>query len=125
MIWVTGDIHGDPQRLSTAAFEEQEEFEDQNENFVIILGDFGLVWNYEKESKYEKWWLNWLEKKAIHDVIYLRKSRKLRQTGRVPCFRMEWWKSAFHSPSCDPFDARTSIQHPRQNILYFWRCCKS
>lgn len=70
MFWVTGDIHRDPRRLSTAAFEEQEEFEDQNENFVIILGDFGLVWAYEKESEYEKWWLNWLEKKAVYDTLH-------------------------------------------------------
>lgn len=95
MIWVTGDIHGDPSRLSSRSFDEQEFFNNPDENFVIILGDFGLVWNYEKESKTEKWWLDWLAAKP------------------------------FHPPSCDPFDERTSIQHPRQNILYLWRRCKS
>ena len=64
-IWVTGDIHGDPCRLNTASFEEQEEFEKQDENFLIILGDFGLVWAYGGESKYEKWWLDWLENKPF------------------------------------------------------------
>ena len=54
MIWVTGDIHGDPSRLSSRSFDEQEFFNNPDENFVIILGDFGLVWNYEKESKTEK-----------------------------------------------------------------------
>lgn len=33
------------------------------EDYVIILGDFGLVWDYAGESAYEKNWLDWLEKK--------------------------------------------------------------
>lgn len=69
MIWVTGDIHGDPSRLSSRSFDEQEFFEKQDENFVIILGDFGLVWNYEKESKTEKWLP---ERKWMKDFIILK-----------------------------------------------------
>ena len=65
MIWVTGDIHGDPSRLSSRSFDEQEFFEKQDEIFLIILGDFGLVWNREKENSHEKWWLNWLEDKPF------------------------------------------------------------
>ena len=43
-IFVTGDIHGDPSRLSTDNFCEQKSFSgNKNENIVIILGDFGLV----------------------------------------------------------------------------------
>ena len=53
MIWVTGDIHGDPSRLSSRSFDEQEFFEKQDEIFLIILGDFGLVWNREKENSHE------------------------------------------------------------------------
>ncbi len=62
-IYVTGDIHGNPVRFSSESFYEQKEFKDQNENFVIILGDFGLVWDYTGESKREKYWLDWLEEK--------------------------------------------------------------
>ena len=54
MIDVTGDIHGNPCRLSTESFYEQKEMTNQDENYVIILGDFGLVWNYEGESKQEE-----------------------------------------------------------------------
>ena len=50
-IWVTGDIHGDPSRLSVSHFSEQKEMTKQDENFVIICGDFGLVWEYRGESK--------------------------------------------------------------------------
>ena len=65
MIHVTGDIHGKPERLSTHSFYEQKEMKNQGENFVIILGDFGLIWNYETESSSEKYWLDWLENKPF------------------------------------------------------------
>ncbi len=64
-IYITGDIHGNPIRFSTESFYEQKEFKNQEENFVIILGDFGLVWNKDEESKQEKYWLDWLEKKPF------------------------------------------------------------
>lgn len=63
-IFVTGDIHGTPSRLSNKRF-----FADmdgsQDENFVIIAGDFGLVWDYEGENSQEKYWLKWLERKPF------------------------------------------------------------
>ena len=65
-VWVTGDIHGNPVRLSTENFYEQKEFSgNKNENTVIILGDFGLIWNRNGEDKQEKYWLNWLENKPF------------------------------------------------------------
>ena len=33
---------------------------------VIILSDFGLVWDCNGENKTEKYWLDWLEKKHMH-----------------------------------------------------------
>lgn len=65
-VYLTGDIHGDPRRLSSDSFYEQKEFSgNKDENFVIILGDFGLVWNRDKEGNQEKYWLNWLEEKPF------------------------------------------------------------
>ena len=55
-VWITGDIHGNPVRLSTDSFYEQKEFSDnKDENIVIILGDFGLVWSRDGENKNEKY----------------------------------------------------------------------
>ena len=62
-IWVTGDIHGDPRRFNTGCFPEQKEM--TKDDYVIILGDFGLVWDYEGESKSEEWWLDWLEERPF------------------------------------------------------------
>lgn len=60
MIYCTGDIHGDPRRFSTECFPEQKEM--TKDDFVIILGDFGLVWSGSKE---EKCWLDWLNDKPF------------------------------------------------------------
>lgn len=61
MIFVTGDTHGEPKRLNAENFPEQKEL--CREDYVIICGDFGLVFAEDKESKTETWWLNWLEDK--------------------------------------------------------------
>lgn len=62
MIYITGDIHGDPTRFSKEAFPEQDTM--TKEDYVIICGDFGLVWDKE-ESKNERYWLNWLQDKPF------------------------------------------------------------
>lgn len=62
MIYITGDIHGDPTRFSKEAFPEQDTM--TKEDYVIVCGDFGLVWDKE-ESKNEKYWLNWLQNKPF------------------------------------------------------------
>lgn len=69
-VWVTGDIHADPRRFNTESFYEQKEFSgNQDENIVIILGDFGLVWDRDGESKREKNWLKWLEEKPFTTIF--------------------------------------------------------
>ena len=68
-VYVTGDIHGEPSRLSKDNFYEQKDFSDnKDENIVIILGDFGLVWSRE-ETKNEKYWLDWLNNKSFTTVF--------------------------------------------------------
>ena len=58
-IIVTGDIHGNPfQRLNLENFPEGKTF--TKEDYMIILGDFGLVWD---DSAMEHSCLDWLENK--------------------------------------------------------------
>jgi len=61
-IYVTGDIHSEPDRFNTENFPEQKEM--TRDDYVIICGDFGLVWSEDRESKRETWWLDWLENKT-------------------------------------------------------------
>ncbi len=48
-IYVTGDIHSEPDRFNTENFPEQKEM--TRDDYVIICGDFGLVWSEDRESK--------------------------------------------------------------------------
>ena len=59
MIYVTGDCHADFTRFNTKIFPEQ--YEMTKDDYVIICGDFGGVWNRFEENKHEKHWMDWLE----------------------------------------------------------------
>ena len=63
MIYITGDYHGDFERFNTSIFPEQNEM--TKEDFVIICGDFGGVWNKDEESSMETMVLDWLECKPF------------------------------------------------------------
>lgn len=60
MIYVTGDIHGDIDigKLSTDRFPQQRTL--SKDDYLIVCGDFGLVWD---GSKREAWWCKWLDGK--------------------------------------------------------------
>lgn len=60
MIYITGDMHGsyDVRKFNTKNFPLQREL--THSDYVIICGDFGLLWDGSAEEKY---WLNWLESK--------------------------------------------------------------
>ena len=62
-IWVTGDLHGtvDIHKFNKQNLGDKFDFSgSKDENFMIICGDFGLVWDWQGESKEEKYWLDWL-----------------------------------------------------------------
>ncbi len=64
MIYLTGDTHGTIEigKLSRANL-AVERVEPGEGDFVIILGDFGLVFAPDGQSAEERWWLKWLDKK--------------------------------------------------------------
>ena len=57
MIFITGDTHGniDIKKLNSRIFPEQKTL--AKSDFVIIAGDFGLIWDDSNECKY---WIKWL-----------------------------------------------------------------
>ena len=61
MIYLTGDIHGDVSRFSKKRFKEQENM--SRDDYVIILGDFGVIWD-QNVSGEEKYNLDILESKS-------------------------------------------------------------
>lgn len=54
MIYITGDTHAEFKRFSKKVFDATEN------DYVIICGDFGGVWDQSAEQKY---WLDWLAAK--------------------------------------------------------------
>ena len=62
MIYITGDIHANfKHRFSTENFPEQKDM--TKDDYLIVCGDFGGVWDVGWESKSEKWWLDWFEER--------------------------------------------------------------
>lgn len=59
MIYITGDTHGpiDIHKLNKRYFDDSTLTKD---DYLIICGDFGLVWDNSPEEKY---WLDWLNEK--------------------------------------------------------------
>lgn len=60
MIYVTGDTHGhiDVSKLNSTNFPQGNNL--TKDDFVIVCGDFGMVWGGGKEDKY---WQEWLQDK--------------------------------------------------------------
>lgn len=63
MIYVTGDTHGDFTRFNTRNFPEQKEM--TKDDYVIILGDFGGVWDWKGESRAEEHELKMLQDRSF------------------------------------------------------------
>ena len=92
MIYITGDCHSNFERFNTGNFPEQKEM--TKDDYVIICGDFGGVWNKDGESKMETSALDWLDGKAFttlfvdgnhenFDRLYAYPvEKKIRQTAR-------------------------------------------
>ena len=81
-IWTTGDIHGDPKRLSAQIFPEGKNMD--KTDVVEILGDFGLVWDYRGETHEEKYWLDWLDKKPWTTVATLGNHENYDRIEKLP-----------------------------------------
>jgi DNA repair exonuclease SbcCD nuclease subunit len=64
MIYLTGDTHIpiDISKLNTTNFPEQKEM--TKDDYVIVLGDFGLIWKNEQDNE-EKYWTKWLNDKPF------------------------------------------------------------
>ena len=60
MIYITGDTHSDFKRFNSKNFPEQKNL--TKDDFLIICGDFGGVWD---NSNQEQYWLDWLNDKPF------------------------------------------------------------
>lgn len=63
MIYVTGDCHGGLRRFNKECFPEQKQM--TKNDYVIVCGDFGLIWEKDCESKQEKYDLDLLNNRSF------------------------------------------------------------
>jgi predicted phosphodiesterase len=63
MIYITGDCHGNFERFNASIFPEQKEM--TKDDFVIVCGDFGGVWDKDEESAKEAIALDWLDGRSF------------------------------------------------------------
>lgn len=100
MIFATGDTHGNFQRFSTKVFPEQKDM--TRDDYMIICGDFGGVWD---GSKQESYWLDWLEDKPFTTLFVDGNHENFTALNTLP---IEEWHSG-------------KIHRVRPNILHLMR----
>ena len=70
-VLVSGDIHGENsiRKLSSDNFNKNNELGLTKEDYLIITGDFGLIWD-STATRRERWWLDWLEKEIANKLDF-------------------------------------------------------
>ena len=86
MIYITGDCHGNFERFNASIFPEQNEM--TKDDYVIICGDFGGVWNKDEESKMETMILDWLDCKSFTTLFV---SGNHENFDRLMAYPVEEW----------------------------------
>jgi len=68
-IFITGDLHGslDIDKLNTKHFPKQKSL--TKDDYLIILGDFGLIWDVNESGKNEKHWVDWLNSRTYTTIV--------------------------------------------------------
>jgi len=61
MIWITGDTHGEFTRFASKNFPEGKTL--TKDDCMIVLGDFGGIWDVNESQKEEQYWIDWLTQK--------------------------------------------------------------
>lgn len=70
MLYVTGDIHGDP--FERFSYNRNVDVREINEDdYVIIAGDFGCVWDWRGNSNEDAYKLSWLNSKPWTTIVVL------------------------------------------------------
>ena len=93
VIFLTGDTHGDFSRLRPEVFREQERL--SKEDYVIICGDFGSIWD---GSDTEQQWLDWLADRPFTTLFvdgnhenYVRMARRTGADDPSRCSASDAW----------------------------------
>ena len=90
--YITGDCHARFNKFATDNFPEQKNL--TKDDYVIICGDFGGVWNYLGETNEEKYWLDWLNKKPFTTLFVDGNHENFERLNKYP--RMKYHGGMVH-----------------------------
>ena len=107
LIFITGDCHGNVERFMNSTFPEQQCM--TKNDYIIICGDFGLVWNYSGESEEEKYWLNWLDSRNFTTLFVDGNHENFERLNKYPV--EEWNGGKVHK-------IRSSVMHLMRGELF-------
>lgn len=93
-VYVTGDTHGFFGKFNTKMFPEQKEM--TKDDYVIICGDFGGLWD---GSKQELKWLNWLESRPFTTLFVDGNHENYDMLAKYPVENWNGGKVQFIRPS--------------------------
>lgn len=88
MIYVTGDIHGeiDISKLNTQNFSQA-----KAGDYLIVCGDFGLIWDM-KPSRAEEYWMKWLSEKPWITLFVDGNHENFVRFKKLSYYRRMGWK---------------------------------
>lgn len=98
-IYLHGDIHGEPRSLKYL-----KQLNLTREDYVIVLGDFGMIWDQE-ETKNEKYWLDYLQNQSW-TTLFLDGNHE--NFARLNAYPIDEWNGG-------------KVQYIRQNIIHLMR----
>ena len=93
MIYITGDTHGGFQRFTSDHFPQQKQME--RDDYAIITGDFGGVWD---DSPREAYWLDWLEEKPFTTLFVDGNHENFDRLGELPVHQWHGGKVHYVRP---------------------------
>ncbi len=108
MIYITGDTHGQfERRFTTGSFPEQKDM--TKDDYVIICGDFGGIWDGAGESDSEKYWLDWFNGRS-YTLLFIDGNHE--NFDRIESYpEKEWHGGRIH-------EIRSSVFHLMRGQVY-------
>ena len=93
MVYITSDTHGGFQRFNTDSFPQQKQM--SRDDYAIITGDFGGVWD---DSPREAYWLDWLEKKPFTTLFVDGNHENFNRLNELPVHQWQGGKVHYVRP---------------------------
>lgn len=107
MIFITGDTHGEFSRFCRVNFPKQDEL--TKDDYVIIAGDFGGIWEPDSESDAERVKLDWLEKLPFTTLFVDGNHENFDRLAQYP--EIEWNGGRVHQ-------VRPSVLHLERGYVF-------